>query len=164
VSWWSYAVDYAYITQIGGVAKCFNPKTRSGTPDVGAYEYNGTTGTGGSPGTGGTASGGTPTGGTATGGLASGGKATGGTTVSTGGLATGGTIVATGGTATGGTSTSGGTATGGATSAGGTGGSAGNPEGQGCSCRTAPSQDGYGKLFGLIGLCVLAFGRRRARR
>ena len=165
VSWWNYTVDYDYITQIGGVAKCFNPTTRSGTPDVGAHEYNGTTGTGG------TGTGGASSGGNATGGLASGGRATGGTPMSTGGQATGGTIVATGGTiaatggtATGGTATSGGTATGGATSAGGTGGTAGNPEGEGCSCRTAPSQDGYSKLFGLIGLCVLALRRRRASR
>jgi hypothetical protein len=165
VSWWSYTVDYDYITQIGGVAKCFNSATRSGTPDVGAYEYGTTTGTGGT-GTGGTASGGQATGGqatggTASGGLTSGGQATGGTSVATGGTATGGASVATGGTATGGTSTSGGTGTGGTTSAGGTGGS---PEGENCSCRTAPSPNGYPKLLALLGLCVLALRRRCARR
>jgi len=37
VSTWQYDVDIDYIKSIGGVAKCFNPKTRSGTPDVGAY-------------------------------------------------------------------------------------------------------------------------------
>jgi MYXO-CTERM domain-containing protein len=36
-SWWQYSVDIEYIKSIGGVAKCFNPKTRSGTPDIGAY-------------------------------------------------------------------------------------------------------------------------------
>ena len=37
VSTWQYDVDIDYIKSIGGVAKCFNAKTRSGTPDVGAY-------------------------------------------------------------------------------------------------------------------------------
>ena len=30
-------VDIDYIKSIGGVSRCFNPKTRLGTPDVGAY-------------------------------------------------------------------------------------------------------------------------------
>jgi len=101
-------------------------------------------------GTGGAGTGGRATGGTATGGLASGGRATGGAT-----SATGGTISATGGIATSG-------GTGGTTSAGGTGGSGGSPET--CNCRTAQSHDGYGKLFGLVGLCLLGLRRRRARR
>ena len=37
VSTWQYDVDIDYIKSIGGVAKCFNPKARSGTPDIGAY-------------------------------------------------------------------------------------------------------------------------------
>ncbi len=221
VSWWSYAVDYAYITQIGGVAKCFNSGSRTGTPDVGAYEYNASAATGGTTGTGGTASGGTPsggttnTGGTTHGGSASGGKATGGITgTTTGGTSTGGTALggsATGGKATGGTTgttatggttgitatggttsttmggTTGTTATGGTTSTTtaatdtggtfssgattggttspvGTGGSALIPDEGGCSCRTAPSQHSSAMLFGLIGLCVPALRRRRARR
>jgi len=66
VSTWQYDVDIDYIKSIGGVAKCFNPKTRSGTPDVGAYRAGTvttatpgscvpptTTGTGGSGGNGG---------------------------------------------------------------------------------------------------------------
>ena len=36
-SWWQYSVDLAYIKSIGGVAGCFHAKTRSGTPDIGAY-------------------------------------------------------------------------------------------------------------------------------
>ncbi|HTQ06281.1 MAG TPA: MYXO-CTERM sorting domain-containing protein [Polyangiaceae bacterium] len=36
-SWWQYSVDLDYIKSLGGVAKCFNPKMRSGTPDIGAY-------------------------------------------------------------------------------------------------------------------------------
>ena len=64
-SWWQYSVDLDYIKSIGGVAKCFHAKNRSGTPDIGAYA-NGpvmtsaagsctpppTTGTGGSGGSG----------------------------------------------------------------------------------------------------------------
>jgi len=37
VSTWQYDVDIDYIKSIGGVAKCFNPGARSGTPDIGAY-------------------------------------------------------------------------------------------------------------------------------
>jgi parallel beta-helix repeat protein len=36
-SWWQYSVDLDYIKSIGGVAKCFHAKNRSGTPDIGAY-------------------------------------------------------------------------------------------------------------------------------
>jgi hypothetical protein len=38
-SWWLYSIDYDYIKTIGGVAQCFHPKARSGTPDIGAYAY-----------------------------------------------------------------------------------------------------------------------------
>jgi len=41
-AWWEYAIDYDYIRSIGGVAKCFHPKPRSGGPDLGAYELSGT--------------------------------------------------------------------------------------------------------------------------
>jgi MYXO-CTERM domain-containing protein len=181
-TWWTYVIDYAYIEQIGGVAKCFNPRTRTSTPDIGAFEYNGTPSTGGAAGTGGTsATGGTTaTGGrTATGGAATGGANTGGTSSSTGGWATGGALITpSGGSSTGGTSTFGGTtgiggvapaggttAVGGTAPLGGTGGSGGSPEGQGCNCRTAPAKDGgYARLLGLVGLSVLAMRRRRARR
>jgi parallel beta-helix repeat protein len=66
---WQYDVDIDYIKSLGGVAKCFNPKTRSGTPDIGAYRpgavtaatpgacvappITGTGGAGGASGTGG---------------------------------------------------------------------------------------------------------------
>lgn len=36
-SWWLYSVDYDYIKSIGGIAQCFHPKARAGTPDIGAY-------------------------------------------------------------------------------------------------------------------------------
>jgi MYXO-CTERM domain-containing protein len=139
-------------------------------PDLGAYELGAAgTGAGGTMGSGGAATGGAVTGGSPVGGTPTGGRATGGTTVSTGGQAMGGTSVtggtpSAGGSATGGTLAVGGTVgNGGSAPTAGTGGSAGSPEGANCTCRTAPSQSGYGKLFGLFGLCVLALRRRRAR-
>jgi hypothetical protein len=76
----------------------------SGGSAIGGSPQGGSVGTGGmTPATGGTATGGNPSGGTSTGGSASGGKASGGT--STGGKASGGT--STGGTATGGAGTGG---------------------------------------------------------
>lgn len=118
-SWWQYSVDIDYIKSIGGVAKCFNPKNRSGTPDIGAYANGavtkasvcqgagGTPGTGGAPSTGGTAS-------VATGGTGSlGGAATAGGSKAMGGSSSGvgGSAMAGGGTANNGSSASGGTAT-----------------------------------------------------
>jgi hypothetical protein len=38
-SWWIYSIDYAYIRSIGGVARCFHPKARTGAPDLGAYAH-----------------------------------------------------------------------------------------------------------------------------
>jgi xylan 1,4-beta-xylosidase len=114
---------------------------------------------GGGQGTGGTGAGGQASGGSPS----TGGRATGGATVTTGGQSSGGTTVATGGIAptTGGTSSETG-GTGGTSTSGGTGGTGGNPET--CNCRTASSHDGPGKLFGLIGLCLLGVRRRSARR
>jgi MYXO-CTERM domain-containing protein len=169
----SHVIPFLGLDQTGAtdpeVAKCSGTGGTSGTggatstggTGTGGTRTGGASSTGGNA-TGGRASGGTPSGGSATGGLASGGKASGGTISATGGQPTGGTNSATGGTGTGGTSVSGGI--GGTMSAGGTGGSGGNPEGQGCNCRTAPSQDGHGKLFGLVALCALALRRRRTRR
>lgn len=124
-SWWAYTVDYTTIASLGGVAKCFNPATRSSSPDIGAYEYNGTVATGGTPATGGTTStgGSGGTGGTSSAGgtRATGGSvATGGTTSAGGSRPTGGSV-ATGGTGggTGGSSAAGGTLANGGTSAAG---------------------------------------------
>ena len=127
-SWWTYVIDYAYIQQQGGVAKCFNPRTRTSTPDIGAFEYNGiVTSSGGAQSTGGS---GATTGGTAaTGGLANvgGNQATGGMTIiaATGGKSVTGGTNATGGSnivsAIGGANTTGGkAATGGSMGIGGT--------------------------------------------
>jgi MYXO-CTERM domain-containing protein len=70
-STWQFDIDIDYIKSIGGVAKCFNPGTRSGSPDIGAYKagtvttvmpgsctppvIGGMGGMGGMPGTGGAA-------------------------------------------------------------------------------------------------------------
>jgi hypothetical protein len=135
LSWWIYAIDYDYITSIGGVAKCFNPMTRTGVPDIGAYEQNGTltAPTGGSGSTTGGAAPTDPTGGTSAVAVAGGTKATGGAGPTTGGYgpltggskATGGAGPTTGGIGpqTGGSKATGGAGptTGGAASAGGAG-------------------------------------------
>jgi MYXO-CTERM domain-containing protein len=92
ISWWNYAVDYAYIESIGGVAACFQSGTRTGTPDQGAYEYGASESpTGGASGTGGSEESGE------TGGAVS--EATGGAGNATGGSsdAVGGETSATGG-------------------------------------------------------------------
>jgi hypothetical protein len=133
VSTWQYDVDIDYIKSIGGVAKCFNPKARSGTPDIGAYRpgavtaiapgscvappITGTGGSGGAGGNGGTA-------GSGGAGGRGGTSATGGTTGSggggRGGTAGTGMAGATGaGTAGTGGSTGGGTAGTGPTGSGG---------------------------------------------
>jgi len=123
-SWWQHSINYDYIKSIGGVASCFNPKTRSGTPDIGAYVNGAVTtkavgncmppppppppvssgGMGGmDPGTGGagTSAGGAPNGAGGTGNPA-GAPATGGTGVAAGGSAgmavSGGAPNGTGGT------------------------------------------------------------------
>lgn len=111
-SWWSYTIDYTTIASLGGVARCFNPATRSSIPDIGAYEYNGTAPTGGTTGAGGT---------TATGGTTGGASAAGGTTGSGGSRATGGSVASAGTTSSGGSR-----ATGGAVASGGTSSSGGS--------------------------------------
>ncbi len=147
-SWWQYSVDLDYIKSLGGVAKCFNPKMRSGTPDIGAYANGSVTTTtagtctkpppfgtmqGPGLGSGGAGGMGSGAGGMSTGaggmstsaGGSAGAVSTGGTTsMGTGGTmstGTGGTSTGTGGTNTG----TGGTATGtGGTTGTGTGGTA----------------------------------------
>lgn len=37
--WWQYVIDYDYVESVGGVAGCFAPGIRTGTLDVGAYEF-----------------------------------------------------------------------------------------------------------------------------
>jgi MYXO-CTERM domain-containing protein len=151
-SWWQYSVDLTYIKSIGGVAGCFHAKTRSGTPDIGAYANGSVTkagtctpppppppGTGGTTGTGGTGSGGTTGVGGGHGGTAgsggSVGTGSGGNSAATGGTTgtgTGGTASGSGGVVgigTGGNG-AGGTASGSGGAVTSTGGS-GNPSGTG---------------------------------
>lgn len=190
VAWWNYAVDYEYITQIGGVAACFRSGARSGTPDVGAHEFtatvvsgdSGTSGAGDSPtfsetgGAGAVGGNVEPTGGVPATGVSgdSGTSGAGNSPVfsETGGVgAVGGNVESTGGepatsgTALAGTSTLVGTGgNDGITSVGGTGGSAPGPQSNGCGCRTTPSGYRHSVPLGFLGLCVLAMWRRRIHR
>jgi MYXO-CTERM domain-containing protein len=169
-SWWQYSIDYDYIKSIGGVAKCFNPKTRTGTPDAGSYANGAvtrapantctppTTGSGGLGAGGGSSMGGSAGAG-ASAGMGAGGVATGGTggMTSTGGTGspTGGMTsvggaqnmgaggAATGGAATGGTGT-GGTGTGGGTSSGGSSTTGGTSNGGTSNAGAPPASGGTG--------------------
>jgi MYXO-CTERM domain-containing protein len=163
-SWWIYSVDYNYIKSIGGVARCFHPKTRSGTLDMGAYANGSVTtagactppATGGAPGTGGTSTGGRASGGT---------PSSGGVVNNSGGTRTGGTSANSGGTSsptggipgTGGTGNSG-AITGGQTTTGGTGGQGTET----CNCRVASESSGSGRgAAGLFALASIVLLRRR---
>jgi hypothetical protein len=101
-SWWKYAVDYDYIRSIGGVAKCFHPKPRTGGPDLGAYELSGpahtfttpgscvpSTDPGGGASAGGASAGGASAGGASAGGASAGGASAGGASGAQGGLGAG---------------------------------------------------------------------------
>jgi MYXO-CTERM domain-containing protein len=125
--------------------------------DLGAFEYQGATSTGGTSSTGGAPS----TGGTAS---QTGGTATGGTASQTGGTAsqTGGTTSSSGGSATGGTLAQGGATTGGAATGG-----VETPGNETCSCATVGGgtqrdRDMWGLAAVLAGL-VLARRRRTTR-
>jgi hypothetical protein len=142
VAYFTFAVSDVYKMGISGSS---NNDTKVIVVPFDGVRFDQDTGIGGTDGgigpAGGTLAGGaTGKGGTATGGSASGGRAS-------GGRATGGAISTAGGTAI----------SGGVMSVGGTGG--GSPE-QDCNCRTGPSQEGFGKLFGLVGFCLLALRRR----
>ena len=177
VSTWQYDVDIDYIKSIGGVAKCFSPKARSGTPDIGAYRPGTVTtvmpgscvpppvgGTGGSAGTGGR-------GGTGGAGGMGGTRGVGGATGSAG-AGTGGTTSAGAAGAGGGLGgvTGAGQAGGGgrgapAGSGGATEGSATGPgQPQGCGCDVSRSLDGSRTLAALAFLAIGAGAIRRRRR
>ncbi|HEY0463071.1 MAG TPA: MYXO-CTERM sorting domain-containing protein, partial [Polyangiaceae bacterium] len=176
-SWWQYSIDYDYIKSIGGVAKCFSPATRSGTPDIGAYKNGMVTANpvvacvptippdhAGPPMPAAGGSGGASTtdvgGATAAGGASS---AQGGTSASGAGtpgtaLAGNGSVVGSGGAGVG---TAGGSPVGGP----------GNPAATaastdaGCGCRVASQPTRSSLLIGLgsFGLALLSLRRRRAR-
>lgn len=153
--WWEHSIDYDYIKSIGGVARCFNPKARSGALDIGAYANGPVTtamqntctpppvGTG-------TGAGGSDN---------SGGSATTGGNGTTAGVGTGGGVSSSG-------SAAGGAANGGSTAAGGgdTAPPAGTAESDsGCGCRMATGARGSASLFGLVLLGSSWLGLRRLR-
>jgi parallel beta-helix repeat protein len=168
VSTWQYDVDIDYIKSIGGVAKCFNAKTRSGTPDVGAYRAGTvttvtpgscvapTTGTGGNGGGGSSGSGGS--GGTGGRGGSGGGGAGGrggaaGTSGGSGGATSAGAAGTGGGSAGSGQAGGGGiaTGTGGTPGAGGNGGSIGGSSAAGTGGAIATAGRGGGPSTGGAG-------------
>jgi MYXO-CTERM domain-containing protein len=160
--WWQHSIDYEYIKSIGGVAKCFNPKARSGSPDLGSYANGPVTtaalNTCTPPAVGtGIAGGPATTGGSASGGSAIGGSATGGGSVS-GGSASSGGAPATAGSG-GAPATAGAVATDAGTSPGSTPGAD-----AGCGCRIARDSSSTALFagLGLLGLGVLSLRRRRA--
>jgi MYXO-CTERM domain-containing protein len=182
-SWWQYDIDIDYIKSIGGVAKCFNPAARSGTPDVGAYKSGAiatapacvpSSGSGGAGGAGGS----TSTGGAVGAGGLGGSTSSGGTTATAGGATSSGGTTATGsgGAVASGGSNAGGPGAGGASNGGASSaatggasaypGSGGEVTESGCGCRvgtaTAPSTQALGAL-GLIGALAALVRRRRSR-
>jgi len=177
LSRWQYDIDIDYITSKGGIAKCFNAGTRSGTPDIGAYK-NGAVATAQScaPKPVGT---GVIAGGTAGAGSGGGANAAGAGPIGSAGTANTNTA---GAPAAGGAPGAGGAPSGSvagassAATAGGVGVSAGtgsvappssgnSNDAGGCSCRTASSRgsDLPGAL-GLFGLLAFAFVRRQRDR
>jgi parallel beta-helix repeat protein len=174
-STWQYDVDIDYIKSIGGVAKCFNPATRSGTPDIGAYRAGAVTtvmpgscvpppigGTGGTAGTGGAGGAGAPEDGGA-GGPDGGDASNPGTSGSGGAVGTGGAL------GTGGSSGTGGAGSGGAAGTGGSGHSGPMAAGggaSGCSCTVSGGGARSASLAAalLVSACALILNRRRRRR
>lgn len=164
-SFWEYSVDLTYIQSIGGVANCFHAKTRSGTPDIGAYANGAvTTTTPGSctpP-----ASGGSPDGGGAGGAGGSSASSGGAGTTSSGG---GGATTNSGGAGSGGGGSAG--VNGGAASGGGgastvNGGSASGdnsegPSSKGCSFGAGEASPSWPLGGVTLGLGVLVRRRRR---
>jgi MYXO-CTERM domain-containing protein len=135
VSTWQYDVDIDYIKSIGGVAKCFNPKARSGTPDVGAYRPGAVTAATpgacvappitGAGGAGGSAAGGASGAAGSAGTIGAGGR--GGSTGTAGMTGAAGKPGGTGGAASSGQAGAGGTSAGIAGASAGSSGSAGSP-------------------------------------
>ncbi|MEI9937609.1 MAG: MYXO-CTERM sorting domain-containing protein [Pseudomonadota bacterium] len=176
-SWWQYSIDYDYIKSIGGVAKCFNPGTRSGTPDIGAYKAGAVTASpvvacvptippdhagppaGGAGGGGGASVGGA----TAAGGTAGSSAPGGGSTSTSGSTSTGGGGGAAPGSAGAAIGTGGGSV-GSAGAPGAAGASSGTDSGCGCRVGSQPGRSGLLIGLGSFGLAMLALRRRRQPR
>jgi len=184
-SWWQYSIDYDYIKSIGGIAKCFNPATRDGTNDIGAYnsgtlktspvttcvptippDHAGPPGGVGGTDAGGSASVGGTTG-TTTGGMT--GTTTGGTTgTTTGGSATTGAGAPGSGGSGVGTGTAGSAPVTTAGTSGATPNGAATTDSGGCGCRIGQQPSRSSLLFGLgagaLGAVLLGLRRRRSPR
>jgi len=187
VSTWQYDVDIDYIKSLGGVAKCFNPRTRSGTPDVGAYRAGAVTtvapgacvappvtgaggtsaaaGTSGAAGAGGRGGGGgtSATGGTIAaggrGGTSAGERGGGSGDAGTSGAGTGGTTSAgAAGTSAGGAGTSGGAAGTSGSAAGTSGGAAGTGAASAGTTGSAAGTSGGAGTTGAAGTDVSTGG------
>jgi parallel beta-helix repeat protein len=175
-STWQYDIDIDYIKSIGGVAKCFNPAARSGTPDIGAYRAGTVTtampgscvppvvgGTGGASGAGGVTGAGGARGTGGAGGLRDGGAGDGATDAAKSGSGGASGVGGSGGAGAGGVIGSGGTI------APGTGGSPPMGTGggnHGCSCN-AVGDSAYGTSLAallVITASLLFFDRRRRKR
>lgn len=180
---WQYDIDIDYVIGKGGVAKCFNAGTRSGTPDIGAYKSGavatatsctpapvgtGVIGAGGAGGAAGAGSGGSAN--TAGTGPVAG--ASGGATLPAGGATAAGGAPGTGGAASSNTAGSGpvvataggvGASAGSGTSA--TPPASGSNDSSGCGCRTASSRSSdLPRALGLFGFVAFAIARRRRNR
>jgi MYXO-CTERM domain-containing protein len=174
-SWWQYDIDVDYIKSIGGVAKCFNAGARA-TNDIGSYKTGAiatitagtckalTDGGAGGAGTGGGVSNGgaSVTAGTTSGGGASSVGGTDGAAAGSG-SSTAGNASSSGGSGPGsnGGSVADGTGNGASTAGSGPAADAG-----GCGCRLVAERNASKSwlAFGLVGLSLLAFGRRRRAR
>ncbi|HYQ02507.1 MAG TPA: right-handed parallel beta-helix repeat-containing protein [Polyangiaceae bacterium] len=176
LSRWQYDIDIDYITAKGGIAKCFNAGTRSGTPDLGAYK-TGTVatadsctpapvGTGVIAGTGGSGSGGSANA-AGSGPIAAGGN---GTVPPAGGASAVGGSPGAGGAPSGSVGGNGSIATGGGVSASAGSGNGAQPvadngKDSGCSCRTASSRDSdLPGALGVLGVLAVVVARRRRER
>jgi LPXTG-motif cell wall-anchored protein len=179
VSTWQYDIDIDYIKSIGGVAKCFNPAARAGTPDIGAYRAGTVTtvmpgscvppvigGTGGASGTGGATGAGGARGTGGAGAPRDGGA--GDAAADTGTSGGGGAAGSGGGPSAGGAGASGVTGSGGAIAPG-AGGSAATGSGggnRGCSCNTGGDSASGASLAALLLIAagVLFLDRRGRKR
>ncbi|HET7540018.1 MAG TPA: right-handed parallel beta-helix repeat-containing protein [Polyangiaceae bacterium] len=182
LSRWQYDIDIDYVTMKGGVAKCFNAATRSGTPDIGAYKNGAVTTAascmpapvGGGAGSGGAGSGGSSNAGgagqvaSAGAGSSLGGASSFGGAASLGGASTLGGAPGAGGTSSVSTAGSGTAIAGGvATNAGSsnTVSVGDNGHDAGCGCRVASSRGSYlPAALGLFGVLAFGFVRRRRDR
>ena len=152
VSWWSYYIDYTYVSSVGGIAGCFHPAVRpqGNGPDIGAYESGGLLSDAGAGSSGGSSSGG---GGGLDGGSGAKGDAgagsSGGASASSGG--SGGSSGAGSGGGSGGASSGGSNSGSGGSGGGSNGGSSGSSPGSSNGSGGSATSSGSGGSGGAIG-------------